>query len=155
MPGPRRVTIRDVAAAAGVSHQTVSRVLNDRPDVAEDTRNRVWEIIEELSYQPSAPVFRLGMGAALTPTGEYWQLSRDRPESPTVLAGVAPDDVTRVVVNGTDAAMVEHAWLVVSDVAVDSYTLVRSDGTSQTIDLNTTGPTMNTVAGSTTPTPSG
>ena len=54
MPGPRRVTIRDVAAAAGVSHQTVSRVLNDRPDVAEDTRNRVWEIIEELSYQPSA-----------------------------------------------------------------------------------------------------
>ena len=88
-------------------------------------------------------------------TGEYWQLSRDRPESPTVLAGVAPDDVTRVVVNGTDAAMVEHAWLVVSDVAVDSYTLVRSDGTSQTIDLNTTGPTMNTVAGSTTPTPSG
>ena len=54
MRAPKRVTIRDVAAAAGVSHQTVSRVLNDRPDVAEDTRVRIWQIIEELNYQPSA-----------------------------------------------------------------------------------------------------
>jgi LacI family transcriptional regulator len=49
----RKVTIRDVAAAAGVSHQTVSRVINHRPDVAEDTRRRVWQVIEELNYQPS------------------------------------------------------------------------------------------------------
>ena len=54
MRAPRQVTIRDVAAAAGVSHQTVSRVLNDRPDVAEETRTRVWQIIEELNYQPNA-----------------------------------------------------------------------------------------------------
>ncbi|NLF10289.1 MAG: LacI family transcriptional regulator, partial [Anaerolineaceae bacterium] len=50
----KKTTIRDIAAAAGVSHQTVSRVLNDRPDVAEETRQRVWRIIEELEYQPSA-----------------------------------------------------------------------------------------------------
>ena len=37
----RRVTIREVARAAGVSTQTVSRVLNDRPDVAPDTFERV------------------------------------------------------------------------------------------------------------------
>jgi LacI family transcriptional regulator len=49
-----RVTIKDVAAAAGVSHQTVSRVINDRPDVAEDTRRRVWQVIEAMNYQPSA-----------------------------------------------------------------------------------------------------
>ena len=49
-----RITIRDVAAAAGVSHQTVSRVLNDRPDVAEETRQRVLQVIQELEYQPSA-----------------------------------------------------------------------------------------------------
>ncbi len=54
MRAPKRVTIRDVAAAAGVSHQTVSRVLNDRPDVAEETRTRILQIIEELNYQPSA-----------------------------------------------------------------------------------------------------
>ncbi len=50
----QRVTIRDVAAVAGVSHQTVSRVINDRPDVAEETRRRVWQVIEELDYRPSA-----------------------------------------------------------------------------------------------------
>jgi LacI family transcriptional regulator len=54
MPGSKQVTIRDVAAAAGVSHQTVSRVLNNRPDVAEETRSRIWQIIEDLNYQPSA-----------------------------------------------------------------------------------------------------
>ncbi len=50
----RRVTIRDVAALAEVSNQTVSRVLNDRPDVSEETRQRVWQVIEDLNYQPSA-----------------------------------------------------------------------------------------------------
>jgi LacI family repressor for deo operon, udp, cdd, tsx, nupC, and nupG len=52
--GTKKPTIRDVAAAAGVSYQTVSRVINDRPDVAESTRRRVLEVIEQLSYQPSA-----------------------------------------------------------------------------------------------------
>jgi len=50
----KKVTIRDVAAAAGVSYQTVSRVINERPDVAEETRRRVRQVIEELGYQPSA-----------------------------------------------------------------------------------------------------
>jgi len=50
----RRVTIKDVAAHVGVSYQTVSRVINDRPDVAPKTRKRVLQAIEELGYQPSA-----------------------------------------------------------------------------------------------------
>jgi LacI family transcriptional regulator len=50
----KRVTIHDVAAGAGVSYQTVSRVLNHRPDVADETRQRVNQIIQELGYQPSA-----------------------------------------------------------------------------------------------------
>jgi LacI family transcriptional regulator len=50
----QRVTIKDVARAAGVSAQTVSRVINDRPDVADDTRQRVQQIIDDLGYQPSA-----------------------------------------------------------------------------------------------------
>ena len=39
---------------AGVSTQTVSRVINERPDVSPETRRRVQEVIKELSYQPSA-----------------------------------------------------------------------------------------------------
>ena len=39
---------------AGVSTQTVSRVINERPDVSPETRKRVQEVIKELGYQPSA-----------------------------------------------------------------------------------------------------
>jgi len=49
-----RPTIKQVASAAGVSTQTVSRVLNARPDVSFETRQRVQEIIERFGYQPSA-----------------------------------------------------------------------------------------------------
>jgi LacI family transcriptional regulator len=49
----RRLTIREVAEAAGVSTQTVSRVLNNRPDVALDTYERVQRIIEDTGYAPN------------------------------------------------------------------------------------------------------
>jgi DNA-binding LacI/PurR family transcriptional regulator len=43
----------DVAKLAGVSHQTVSRVLNDHPNVREQTRLRVQAAINELGYRPN------------------------------------------------------------------------------------------------------
>jgi DNA-binding LacI/PurR family transcriptional regulator len=43
----------DVAKLAGVSHQTVSRVLNDHPNVREQTRRRVQAAIAELGYRPN------------------------------------------------------------------------------------------------------
>lgn len=46
-------TIRDVAARAGVSHQTVSRVINGSHKVRETTRKRVLNAIEELNYVPN------------------------------------------------------------------------------------------------------
>lgn len=48
-----RVTMKDVASEAGVSIQTVSRVVNDHPDVAADTREKVQEVIEEVGYRPN------------------------------------------------------------------------------------------------------
>jgi LacI family transcriptional regulator len=42
-----------VAKAAGVSYQTVSRVINNNPNVALKTRNRVLRAIEELDYRPN------------------------------------------------------------------------------------------------------
>ena len=52
----RRVTIRDVAAAAGVSITTVSHVLNDVPGkrISSVTRERVTEAARTLGYQPNA-----------------------------------------------------------------------------------------------------
>lgn len=49
----RRVTIDDVAKLAGVSYQTVSRVINDKPDVSAATRQRIQNIIAETGYRPS------------------------------------------------------------------------------------------------------
>src|SRR3990172_9532998 len=54
MNANKRPTIKQVAKAAGVSTQTVSRVINDRPDVAPETRERIQIAINELGYQPSA-----------------------------------------------------------------------------------------------------
>ena len=50
----KRTTIEDVAALAGVSRQTVSRVLNNPDSVADETRARVLAVIEKLNYRPSA-----------------------------------------------------------------------------------------------------
>lgn len=47
-----RITIQDVAAAAGVSTGTVSRVLNERPGVRPATRERVLQTIATLDYRP-------------------------------------------------------------------------------------------------------
>ena len=51
-PGSR-VTIRDVAARAGVSVATVSKVINNRYGVASGTQARVQAVIEELGYEAS------------------------------------------------------------------------------------------------------
>lgn len=47
------VRIQDVAKAAGVSVSTVSRVLNGKVDVAQDTQNRIEKVIEHLGYTSS------------------------------------------------------------------------------------------------------
>ena len=48
-----QVTLHDVATASGVSAQTVSRVINQRPDVSALTRAHVWETIRRLGYKPN------------------------------------------------------------------------------------------------------
>ena len=49
----RAPNIRDVAALAGVSYQTVSRVLNDSPSIKPSTRQRVLDVIAEVGYRPN------------------------------------------------------------------------------------------------------
>lgn len=49
----KRATIKDVAARAEVSYQTVSRVINNSPDVSEATREKVQQAIADLDYRPS------------------------------------------------------------------------------------------------------
>lgn len=49
-----KVTIVQVAKEAGVSTQTVSRVINNRQEISPETRQRVQEIITKMRYQPNA-----------------------------------------------------------------------------------------------------
>lgn len=53
MKPKRRPTIRDVAREAGVSYQTVSRVINDDLHVSSTTRNRVLKAVNALGYRPN------------------------------------------------------------------------------------------------------
>ena len=57
-----RVTIRDVAAHAGVSHQTVSRVINGSEAVRPETRGRVTQAIAELGFRPDAVARSMASG---------------------------------------------------------------------------------------------
>lgn len=50
----KRVTIKDVAEKAGVSHATVSRALNNHEEINIETRNRIKQIAKELNYFPNS-----------------------------------------------------------------------------------------------------
>ena len=69
----KRPSMFEVAKMAGVSHQTVSRVINHSPDVSDATREKVQKAIDALGYRPSKsacprfaslPHHRLGCGRA-------------------------------------------------------------------------------------------
>ncbi len=61
----KRVTIQDVAEAAGVSRQTVSRAINDRGEISPETRAQILRIAEEMNYRPSS----IARGLATQRTG--------------------------------------------------------------------------------------
>jgi DNA-binding LacI/PurR family transcriptional regulator len=63
----RRPAMHDVARVAGVSHQTVSRVLNAHPSVRPGTRERVLAAIEELGYRPNSAARALVTGGSRMP----------------------------------------------------------------------------------------
>lgn len=62
----RAPSIRDVARLAGVSHQTVSRVLNDHPSIRESTKARVLAVMGELQYRPNRAARALVKGRSRT-----------------------------------------------------------------------------------------
>lgn len=66
MPQPQRVSMAQVAALAGVSTQTVSRVANDSPRVDPATRERVERAMGELGYRPNRAARALRTGRTQT-----------------------------------------------------------------------------------------
>lgn len=62
----RAVVMADVARLAGVSQQTVSRVLNESPHVSPNTRERVLEAVRKLAYRPNRVARALVTGRSRT-----------------------------------------------------------------------------------------
>ena len=131
---PRSANIFDVARLAGVSHQTVSRVLNDLPNVRPTTRARVQQAITQLRYSPSpaarALVSRrsLTIGLIVPGTSDYGRASitmhfnvaarEARYSVDTVaLLGVEPPTV-RAVVESLLRQKVDAIVLIVDDMSV-------------------------------------
>lgn len=99
-----RVTIDDVARAAGVSRQTVSRAMNGKGEISAATRRRVLATIEELDYRPS--VFARGMRTQRAGTLGLILSDIANPFFPAVARGVfdaAAAHGLSVVVHNTDA----------------------------------------------------
>jgi len=63
---PRAPVMSDVGRLAGVSHQTVSRVINGSPHVRPETRKRVLAAMEELGYRPNSVARALVTGRSKT-----------------------------------------------------------------------------------------
>jgi DNA-binding LacI/PurR family transcriptional regulator len=97
---PKRATILDVAAAAGVSRQTVTRAMNDMSGISQATRERVQELARELGYTPSRFAKGLVQGARIS-------------------VGLAIPDLTNPYFPAFASSVVEiatrHGWNVVVD----------------------------------------
>jgi len=91
----RRITIDDVAELAGVSYQTVSRVINSRPDVSDSTRQRIQEVIAETGYRPS-------------------HIARSLATARTATLGLAVPDISNpffsVIARGAEQMASEHGY---------------------------------------------
>ncbi|MFF1386329.1 LacI family DNA-binding transcriptional regulator [Arthrobacter sp. NPDC058288] len=98
----KRATILDVAAAAGVSRQTVTRAMNDMPGIKESTRQRVQKLAQELGYSPSRFAKGLVQGARTS-------------------VGLAIPDLTNPYFPAFASSVVELATLRGWHVVVDDY----------------------------------
>ena len=74
--GEHRATIREIASAAGVSIATVSRVLNERPGVAEETRGAVLRVVRDRGFTANRSARALWSPAPPTAAARAGESSR-------------------------------------------------------------------------------
>jgi len=98
MPAKIRISIKDIAQAAGVSHSTVSRALGDSPLVNTETRARIQQLAREMGYTPDAWARSLVMG---------------RTQTVGVVVTTIADPFIAEVVHGIEGAAYENDYTVI------------------------------------------
>jgi DNA-binding LacI/PurR family transcriptional regulator len=130
--GPRRAGVRDVAARAGVSAQTVSRVLNDFPGIRESTRQRVLDAVAALDYRVNNAARALGTSRTRTVGVVASDASLHGPS-----AGIAALEraartrgrwITTAYTDSDDPADIDAAVRHLLDQGVDGIVLVAAHG---------------------------
>ncbi|ACL68805.1 LacI family DNA-binding transcriptional regulator [Halothermothrix orenii] len=97
------LTLKDIAKIAGVAESTVSRAINNKPGVGEETRKKILKIVEEYNFQPN----KLAQGLAKKQTHILALLLPDlsNPNYPTIIKSieeVANENGYQVVLCNTD-----------------------------------------------------
>jgi LacI family transcriptional regulator, repressor for deo operon, udp, cdd, tsx, nupC, and nupG len=126
--------LRHVAELAGVSQATVSRVLNDKPGVAETTRREVLRALQQLGYEPVglSTARRTGLVGLIVP-------ELDNPVFPrfaqAIESRLAADGLTTVLCTSTPSGMRETDYLdVLLDHAVTGIVIVSGEHADSTAD---------------------
>ncbi|MDO9399033.1 MAG: LacI family DNA-binding transcriptional regulator [Herbiconiux sp.] len=131
VPEAKRVrapSIRDVAREAGVSHQTVSRVLNEHPSIRDETRSRVLEVMSRLNYRPNRAARALvtsrsrTIGVLTSSRSDYGPASSIKAiEEAALLQGYL---VITANVDGTDEESIARAIAHLLDQAVEGMVVI-------------------------------
>jgi DNA-binding LacI/PurR family transcriptional regulator len=77
----KTITLKDIAKRAGVSYQTVSKVIHNQIQVTPEVRERIQAAIEELGYRPNAAAQNLRTQSSHL-IGYSWKSDRQNHSSP-------------------------------------------------------------------------
>ncbi|CAA9262461.1 MAG: Transcriptional regulator, LacI family [uncultured Blastococcus sp.] len=114
----------DVAALAGVSHQTVSRVVNGHPNVAPQTRERVERAIAELGYRPNIAARALVTGSTRTLGLVTVKINQYGPAQ--TMLGL--ENAARAAGYSLSVSILDEATAAAMREAVDTFAAQRVDG---------------------------
>jgi LacI family transcriptional regulator len=114
--GDRVSTIHDVAARAGVSIKTVSRVLNDASSVSEKTRQRIEQAMQALDFAPSAAA-RMLRGRPTDLIAVIADKLTTTPDSSEIIKGIQSvcEDLGKMLIIGETGGQADVASRLVAD----------------------------------------
>lgn len=126
----KRPTLRDVAREAGVSYQTVSRVINDNSHVSSDTRSRVLKVIDTLKFRPNraAQIMQTERSHTLEVVIPYYGFNRvlydmarvaNQLEYHFVISAITPDQFAETLESGASGFI--DGFILVPFPLIDDY----------------------------------